>query len=50
MANLGKTLEDFFDDVASLDEGIRTPKSELAQKLQRRNVELKEMLKRFDFS
>ncbi|WP_310865730.1 hypothetical protein [Rhizobium hidalgonense] len=40
----------FFDEVASLDEDIKTLKSELAQKLQLQNAQLKKMLKRFDVS
>lgn len=39
--------ENFFDEVASLDEEIRVLRGELAQKLHLQNVQLEKMLERF---
>ncbi|SCW48183.1 hypothetical protein SAMN02927900_01870 [Rhizobium mongolense subsp. loessense] len=49
-AQSSSSREGFFDEVASLDEEIRQLRSQLAQKLHLQNLQLAQMLERFDGS
>ncbi|WFU05251.1 hypothetical protein QA648_31515 (plasmid) [Rhizobium sp. CB3171] len=50
LAQSSSSRDPFFDEVASLDEDIKTLRRQLAQKLQLQNAQLRKMLERFGAS